>query len=240
MNITIITVCFNASDSIEHTMLSVLHQTYKNIEYIVVDGDSQDNTLEKIQVIKKDYLDRDIKVVSEKDKGIYDAMNKGIRMASGSWILFLNSGDSFYNENVISEIFESYVDNGESIIYGKTVFYDAQNKKIENVRYSDYEFMPACHQSIFTRASELKNNPFDLDFKITADFVFYYKLYKRNPKYLKSDRIISIYDTNGISRTQYINVTKEHLKLYVHHLDQRSLKMFLRVAKYYLSRIWRQ
>ena len=90
--ITVVTVCYNAVKDIEKTILSVVNQTYDNIEYIVVDGGSKDGT---VNIIQK-YEDRITKWISEPDKGIYDAMNKGILMATGDWINFMNAGDYFY------------------------------------------------------------------------------------------------------------------------------------------------
>ena len=101
IKISIVTVCYNADKFIEKTMLSVLGQTYQNIEYILVDGNSQDRTL---QIIKKYSGDRRIRYVSEPDGGIYDAMNKGGRMATGDYIQYLNAGDLLVNAEVIEEV----------------------------------------------------------------------------------------------------------------------------------------
>ena len=97
MKISVVTVCYNSVDSIEETMLSVLNQTYSDVEYIIIDGGSTDGT---VDIIKK-YADRLVYWVSEPDKGIYDAMNKGIAAATGDYINFMNSGDRFASTNVI-------------------------------------------------------------------------------------------------------------------------------------------
>lgn len=99
--ISVVTVCYNAADTIEKTMLSVLNQTYHDIEYIIIDGGSTDGTVE---IIRK-YADRIAYWVSEPDKGIYDAMNKGIKVATGEWINFMNAGDEFVDEGVIEKLF---------------------------------------------------------------------------------------------------------------------------------------
>ena len=98
--ITIVTVCFNAEEILEQTMLSVLNQTYSDIEYLLIDGGSKDGTLD---IIKK-YSDR-VRWISEPDKGIYDAMNKAIKMASGEWINFMNAGDFFASTDVLEKVF---------------------------------------------------------------------------------------------------------------------------------------
>ena len=114
MKITIITVCYNAVNVLEKTICSVLNQSYKNIEYIIIDGKSTDGTL---NIIKKydTYITR---WTSEPDKGIFDAMNKGVSYSHGNWVLFLNSGDYLCDEFVISRCFENCQYNDCSVIYG--------------------------------------------------------------------------------------------------------------------------
>ena len=111
--ITIITICYNAEACIERTILSVINQTYPNIEYIIIDGNSTDNTL---QIVEK-YKDKITKIISEPDKGIYDAMNKGLRITTGDWVNFMNAGDSFYSNDVLGKVFcQDY--SGISVIWG--------------------------------------------------------------------------------------------------------------------------
>ncbi len=95
--ISVVTVCYNAESAIENTILSVINQTYTSVEYIIVDGASKDSTMD---IVNK-YRDKISVIVSEPDKGIYDAMNKGIKLATGDWICFMNAGDSYVNENTI-------------------------------------------------------------------------------------------------------------------------------------------
>ena len=121
MKISIITVCYNAEDTISDTIQSVLTQDYKDVEYIIVDGKSTDRTLEIIQSIKSR-----IKLISEKDRGIYDAMNKGINIASGDVIGILNADDVYKNCQVLTEVMDAFKAN-VSIVYGD----------IEYVKYND-------------------------------------------------------------------------------------------------------
>ena len=112
MKISIITVCFNAEDTIADTIQSVLSQDYEDIEYIIVDGKSTDRTLEIIQSHQKR-----IKLISEKDQGIYDAMNKGINIANGDVIGILNADDFYKNNQVLTDVMNAFTDN-ISIVYG--------------------------------------------------------------------------------------------------------------------------
>ncbi len=115
---SIITVVYNDVENIEETIKSLLNQTYKNFEYIIIDGKSDDGTVEKIKKYEKEIT----YFVSEKDGGIYDAMNKGIKISSGEFLFFLNSNDFFYNKNVLKNIAEiSEKNKKEDIIYGRQI-----------------------------------------------------------------------------------------------------------------------
>lgn len=118
LKVSVITACFNSEKTIEDTILSVLHQTYKNIEYIIIDGASADSTLEIIQK----YRDRIACVMSEKDKGIYDAMNKGIKRSSGDIIALLNSDDFYKDEFVVEKVVHEFERKNCDSVYADLVF----------------------------------------------------------------------------------------------------------------------
>jgi len=144
VRITIITVCYNCKDDIESTILSVINQTHQNIEYIIIDGGSTDGTL---KVIKK-YLNKINMLVSEPDKGIFDAMNKGLMHATGEWVNFMNAGDEFHDFFVLEKIFSTTDHNGIGILYGSTRSNNSilQPDKLNSLKYGG---IMACHQSIF-------------------------------------------------------------------------------------------
>lgn len=236
--VTIITVCFNSAKEIEYTLRSVLSQTYNNLEYIIIDGASTDGTLSVIEKVLGDYPQKNVVLKSEPDKGTYDAMNKGIVLATGEWVLFMNSGDSFHDNNVIENSFKDYIDNGESIIYGKVAEIDGSNNYTGVVRYGYEKCFPACHQAIFTRTKELKNHHFKTKYKIIADFVFYYNLYNRNPNYFKTNIIVANYNNNGLSRNSYRRMTYEYLVFYLSSFNLKFIKFAFRylkqsIVKYY-------
>lgn len=181
--ISVITVSYNAKNCIEETIRSVIDQTYENIEYIIIDGGSTDGT---IDVIKK-YENKICKWISEPDKGIYDAMNKGINLATGEWINFMNCGDSFCSNHIIQLIVENISNNiNSNIIYGNCIInfstkkYVVLPENIENIS----NHLPFCHQSAFVQTALAKQYPFELKYKFVADYNFFYQQYYNNKKFL--------------------------------------------------------
>ncbi|WP_187386049.1 glycosyltransferase family 2 protein [Aliarcobacter cryaerophilus] len=168
--ITVVTITYNAKKFLEDTILSIINQDYPNIEYIIIDGDSKDST---IDIIKK--YEKHISCwISEPDNGIYDAMNKGIDKATGEWINFMNAGDSFVDDTIISKIFNTNK-NQYDLIYGDHI-YIKQNSS-EYIKAPGLEqihnTMPCCHQSLFSKvkiAKELKFNTY-LNFVADHDFI---------------------------------------------------------------------
>jgi len=232
--ISVITVCYNSHDSIENTILSIINQDYPNLEYIIVDGLSNDGT---IDIIKK-YSDKISKFISDRDQGIYDAMNKGIDLATGDWINFMNSGDSFVNNLILSKVFVQSSnlydvvfgdcilnDKGELNYFHTTPFY--LNKKNLGINI--------CHQSIFVKTELIKTNKFNLLYKICADYEMIYKLHKQGFSFLQLEFPICIYQTGGgISSTfeSQIKVLYENTKIESNFL---SLKFYRNLLKLLLK-----
>lgn len=194
--ISVITVSFNAEQCIERTIISVLGQNYANIEYLIIDGGSTDGT---IGIVEK-YKDRISLVVSEPDKGIYDAMNKGIKLASGEWVNFMNAGDLFNSASTLSDIFDAGCQhNGCSVIYGKTLLslsyakYIVEAEPLEILNYR----MPFCHQSCFVKRDVLLNNLFDLNYQVVSDHNQFLRLYRAGVKFLYVPIVVSQYFPEG-------------------------------------------
>lgn len=208
LKISVVTVCYNAVKTIEDTMLSVLNQTYDNIEYIIIDGGSTDGT---VDIIKK-YADRLAYWVSEPDKGIYDAMNKGIDAATGDYINFMNSGDSFVNDNTLSLIAKE-LNPVYEIIYGDTIFkapaceYRRKTLPLDNILHC----MPFGHQSTFIKLSLMKAVKYDTSFKSSGDYHFFYNCYLKNIPFHHTPIDVAKYENgNGISIDNYRLVLKEN------------------------------
>ena len=206
--ITVITVCYNAETSIEDTISSVLAQTYPDVEYIIIDGLSNDGT---VRLIEK-YRDRISKFVSERDNGIYDAMNKGIDMATGDWVLFMNSGDVFYTPYVITEAVAS-ADPNADVIFGDTLNRYRWGMVLAPGRpFTGVESrMPFCHQSTFVRRKVLADNKFDTAYRVSADHHHFYTLYLKGCRFQHIGLIVSVFDTGGVSGysiTSYKDVSR--------------------------------
>ncbi len=208
--ITVITVVLNGEKYLEETIQSVINQTYPNVEYIIIDGGSTDGTLDIIKRYKNqiDYW------VSEKDKGVYDAMNKGIDLASGEWINFLNAGDKFVSDNVLESVFYSkYYD--ADVMYGDTI---VDYKLFKRIFYSlDIYFlekgMPFSHQSVFVKSYLHKSLPFSNNFRLAADYDIFYKLFKKGIKFHKINIPISENSAYGIAFINRKKVLEEYRKI---------------------------
>jgi glycosyltransferase involved in cell wall biosynthesis len=234
--ITIVTVVFNGENTIEETILSVINQTYLNIEYIIIDGASSDKTVE---VIKK-YDEKIDYWISEPDGGIYYAMNKGTDLATGEWINFMNSGDIFYNNLVVYNVFENKNRYGD-IVCGNTLF-KFGNETI--FMYSDInnnmlKLVPK-HQSCFIKSTIMKQYKYDTHFKISADYNFLYKACNENKLFEYIDIVVSIYEAyGGISSKRRVEGFLEMLQARNESLFKRNnlLNYFKAIIKQTIERI---
>ncbi|MDE6484915.1 MAG: glycosyltransferase [Duncaniella sp.] len=201
MKITVITVCFNASSEIEKTLESILNQTaIDNMEVIVIDGGSTDGTVEKI----RRYESRLTRFISEPDKGIYNAMNKGIALSTGDYVNFMNAGDSFFNSEVIADVISEVgrMEHRPDVIYGATVFTYPDGYAGQ---LSDLSLMPghmgACHQSIFVDGDMIRKAKFDESFRISADFELMNRLYNEGARFAELKKYVAVYNFDGVSES---------------------------------------
>lgn len=240
MKVSIITPTFNSSATISETIKSIAKQTYKNIEHIIIDGKSTDNTIEIINNVSKSLS---TKIVSENDNGIYDAMNKGIKMCTGEIVGILNSDDVFFCENTLCEIVKAFKTNTTNIVYGNINYVDKYNlsKVIRNWKSSSYKLNSfkkgwhPPHPSFFVKRELYENHGgFDTDLKIAADFDIMYRFMeiKKEPS-LYIDKYIVNMRTGGESNrsiNNIINGNKDVLQSFKKYNSKRHpLYIFLRL-----------
>lgn len=243
MKISIITATWNSASTISDTVVSILNQTYQNFEHIIVDGESTDNTLDIVRSYEPQYKGR-LKYISEKDKGIYDAMNKGIQMATGDVIGILNSDDFYSSSDILKEIIDN-IDDVDAI-YGDVHYVDRNNLSKVTRYYSSkgfrfwqmrLGFMPA-HPSFYCRLNIYKDcGEYDITLHSAADFDMILRILKNRykTKYIPLDFVtmrMGGISTSGIkSYKRTINETLKSLKkngIYSNYI----LIMFKCVYKY--------
>ena len=227
--VSIITVSFNAVGAIEETILSVLGQKYENKEYIIIDGGSTDGTLD---IIRK-YSDNLYYWISEKDEGIYDAMNKGIAIATGDWINFMNAGDTFFSCNTLSDVFAVNDYEGIDVIYGNSISIDRNGvlkKCFSDNRVQLLQYISIYrHGASFVRASTHRLYPFDLSkkqFSYALDSYCILSMYKEGKVFKKINEDILIYSEDGISNHHFRN-------LYYNFIIALGNRQYLKVISFY-------
>lgn len=222
MKISIITITFNAEATLANTLNSVFRQSYKNIEHIIIDGKSKDMTLK----ICNDFS-HIAKIISESDKGVYDAFNKGLRLATGEIVGFLNSDDVFYNENSVQEIVNAFLSNEVDIVYGDLNYVNQEKKIIRNWISKPYKkglmkkaWMPAhptfyCRKVIYDRLGGYNDS-----FKIAGDFELCLRFLEVNQvsSFYLNKKLVKML-VGGISNSGLIS------KLIVYKEELRSFKI---------------
>lgn len=217
--ISIITVCYNAEREIKATLKSVKEQSFKNYEYIIVDGASKDNTL---KVISQSGVEP-THLVSERDKGIYDAMNKGLALAQGEYLMFLNAGDSLYSTNTLQKIADA-AKGSPGVIYGDTAIVDAERNYLRPrklrppktlTRNSFKNGMLVCHQA-FLPKRELAM-PYDMAYRFSADFDWCVKILSASKKCTQIDDFIVNYLEEGATTRNHIKSLKERFRIMCKH-----------------------
>jgi len=219
--LSVITVVYNNVADIERTLLSVLNQTYKGIEYIVIDGGSTDGT---VQVIEK-YKDRLAKFISEKDKGIYDAMNKGLALATGDYVLFMNSADEIYSADTVANVFAIAPD--ADIYYGETEMINAAGKSLgqrrhkapPNFTWKSFKYgMSVSHQAIYIKRALV--TPYDPQYQLSADIDWILRAAKKAKTIVNVNQYVAKYQVGGMSKFKHrqslaerFNIMKRHYGL---------------------------
>lgn len=223
---SVITVCYNAEATLEDTIQSVISQTYHHVEYIIVDGASKDRTMD----IVNRYRERISVVVSEPDKGLYDAMNKGIRLATGDYLCFLNAGDSFHEDDTLQQMVHSI--HGTllpDVLYGETELVDHEGHFLrmrrlqapEHLTWKSFrQGMLVCHQAFFARRDLVM--PYDLRYRFSADFDWCIKIMKKSKVLHNTHLTLIDYLAEGMTTRNHQASLRERFRIMARHYGWAS------------------
>jgi len=214
--LSIITISYNMENEIAKTIESVLNQGFTDYEYIFIDGKSTDKTVDIIESYREQFESKGINysVTSEPDKGIYDAMNKGIDKASGEWCIMLNSGDALCSSDTLSNVFSKKKTEAD-VVYGDTKNIEGKYCRVNKGNNIDLMTlqMPFCHQSSLVRTSIHRQYKFNTEYKISSVYNSFLRMYMDGKKFEYIDEVISLFDCSGVSSTNFWAVRKEYYKI---------------------------
>ena len=233
VNISIITVTYNAANTLQRTLDSVGKQTCRSFEHLIIDGKSSDGTIEMATRYKKDNPDVNITILSERDKGLYDAMNKGLKMASGQFVCFLNAGDKLHSENsltAINNIIEDGLQKGSvpAVVYGETDIVDDEGNFIslrrlkapEELTWKSFKMgMLVCHQSFYANKDVVGD--YDLTYRFSADFDWCVRAMKtakeKQMPLVNCHQILTDYLSEGMTTQNHKASLKERFRIMKKH-----------------------
>lgn len=217
--LSIVTITFNAGAVLQRTMDSVAEQDYPYIDYVLIDGASRDNT---VALIEAQRLQMPLRFVSEPDKGLYDAMNKGLAMATGDYVLFLNAGDTLADAHVVSEMFAKQP--GADVYYGHAMVVNLDGKELglrqplppEKLDWRSLQWgMSVCHQAFVIKRSLAL--PYDLQYRICADIDWMIRCLKQAPNTVHTGGLVCRFLADGLSSTHRKKAWKERFKVLSKH-----------------------
>lgn len=216
MKISVITVCYNAEKTIDRTIKSVYMQTETDFEYVFIDGKSTDNTLNIIKKYQKFFNQKKIeyRFISETDKGLYDAMNKGALLARGEWLIYLNADDEFASENSLLYL-QNAISSNIDVIYGDTIVikngsqYTEKSKSIDSIK----KHLPFIPQSTIIRRTQQIKYRFHTEYKISADYDCFLRMYLQGVAFKKIEKVISIFYFGGVSNANVWETYKEDISI---------------------------
>lgn len=220
ISISVITVCYNAAKELRHTLQSVTGQTYPHIQYIVVDGASTDGSLE---LIKEYQTDIDL-LISEPDSGIYDAMNKGIKVATGDYLCFMNAGDTFHSPTTLADLFAQIHRPLPDVIYGETNIVDESRRflrprRLKTPNQLTYQSflsgMVVCHQSFYPRRALVPY--YNLTYRFSSDFDWCLNILAKATQTYNSQMVLTDYLAEGTTTRNHRASLKERFRIMTHH-----------------------
>ncbi len=224
--LSVITVTYNAEKTLQRTLKSVAEQTYPFIEHVIVDGASTDGT---VQLIREQEGDG-VRWISEPDKGLYDAMNKAMGMATGDWLCFLNAGDTFHEAKTVEKLMRSFTPSkSPDILYGETAIVDDEGKFLgmrrlkapERLTWKSFkQGMVVCHQAFIVRR-ELAE-PYDLTYRFSSDFDWAIRLMKKTNAIHNSRLLLIDYLNEGLTTTNRRASLKERYRIMAKHYGHLS------------------
>lgn len=231
--LSVITVTYNAQETLERTMKSVQEQSYSDIEHVIVDGKSADGTLALIQK----YENPALRWISEPDNGLYDAMNKAAAMVSGDYLCFLNAGDTFFAADTVQKIMQSIDKNtSPDILYGETAIVDGQGKFLhmrrlktpETLTWTSFrQGMVVCHQAFIIKRELFE--PYDLSYRFSADFDWCIRMMKI-AKHIHNTRLTLInYLNEGMTTANRKDSLKERYRI---------MERYYGVVSTFLHHVW--
>ncbi|MCR5300822.1 MAG: glycosyltransferase [Lachnospiraceae bacterium] len=228
--ISVITVCYNAAALLPVTMESVLAQDNADMEYIIEDGGSTDETHKIIESYREKFRSKNIpfKYHSEPDSGIYDAMNKAVAYAEGGYVNFMNAGDCFYSSSVVDAVSQKMT-GSPAIIYGDCAVYEygrffRYQKSPERIE----EMMPFSHQSVFARTDILREHPFVTGYRFCADYDFLLTVHDLGLLFADAGVVVCITTADGVSSVKYHDTIMETTRIREAHGVLRDTKEQLR------------
>jgi len=247
MKITVVTICYNAADTLPGTMDSVLAQDLCGFEYVIQDGNSTDDTPNIVERYRDKFAAKGVRFVynREPDKGIYDAMNKAVASAEGEYVNFMNAGDCFYSDDVLLKVDKIISDTypEPSIVYGDCAVYEYGRfyrfpKSLSNID----ESMPFSHQSVFAKRELLRDHPFNTAYRYSADYDFLLTAADLGVKFTDAGIVVCISTADGTSSINYhdtlmesVTIRKAHNRF--KHSEEELLKTekSLRLRQYVLD-----
>lgn len=241
VKVSVVTIVKDDANNIEKTIQSVLSQSNVPFEYLIKDGLSKDGTL---KIIKKySNVDNRIRFFSESDLGIYDAMNISVKLATGDYVWFMNSGDTFYDQNTLNFIYNLIKTDNFDLVYGDVVVQKFKHEKL--FKSSDFKFLPTklpfCHQSSIVKKTLLKSYPFNLNYKYSSDYDFFCNISKRVSclSIKKIDnRTLSFVSEGGASDKNRVKTSLEYIKISKNHFGKIRINLIFRFLKVILSVIY--